>query len=133
MSKNTSKVKDLTDQSFGKLTVLKRAENTKDGRAQWLCKCECGNTKVIKGKYLLNGDTKSCGCLKHSEPVIKEINIGTKVGRFTVIKQADKTIIKKWATQGLGSGDGEVIPTGDYSIVIEWTLKISNRYVEKED
>jgi hypothetical protein len=48
-------------------------------------------------------------------------------------EQADKTIIKKWATQGLGSGDGEVIPTGDYSIVIEWTLKISNRYVEKED
>lgn len=27
--------KDLTDQSFGKLTVLKRAENTKDGRAQF--------------------------------------------------------------------------------------------------
>lgn len=111
MSKSTSKVKDLTDQSFGKLTVLKRAENTKDGRSQWLCKCECGNTKVIKGKYLLNGDTKSCGCLKHSEPVIKEINIGTKVGRFTVIKQADKTIkgLPQWLCQ-CECGNTKIIP-----------------------
>ena len=38
---------DLTGQKFGRLTVLKRAENyispNGEKRAQWLCKCECGS------------------------------------------------------------------------------------------
>ena len=70
-----TEIKDLTNQKFGKLTVISRAENAKDGRAQWLCKCECGKTKVINGKYLLNGETKSCGCLKHVEHVIISISV----------------------------------------------------------
>lgn len=57
-----SKVKDLTGKTFGKLSVLSYAGST-GGRAAWNCQCECGNTCIVKGKYLLNGDTKSCGCL----------------------------------------------------------------------
>ena len=39
---------DLTGQKFGRLTVIKRVENTKEGRAKWLCQCECGHIiKVI--------------------------------------------------------------------------------------
>lgn len=34
-----SKVIDMTGQTFGKLTVLNRAENDKYGKAQWLCQC----------------------------------------------------------------------------------------------
>ena len=43
-----SKVIDMTGQTFGKLTVLSRAENDKYGKAQWLCQCQCGNQKIIK-------------------------------------------------------------------------------------
>ena len=57
------KIKDLTGQKFGRLTVKERVENAKDGRAQWLCECDCGGEHVTKGKYLLNGECKSCGCL----------------------------------------------------------------------
>ena len=57
-----SRVIDLTGQKFGKLTVIKRVENNKDGRAQWLCKCDCGNTKIALGKTLRNGKTTTCGC-----------------------------------------------------------------------
>lgn len=35
----------------------------KNGRTFWNCTCDCGNKCIIKGKYLSNGDTKSCGCL----------------------------------------------------------------------
>ena len=35
-----SKLIDLTGQSFGYWTVKERAENTKEGRAQWLCICK---------------------------------------------------------------------------------------------
>lgn len=94
-------VKDLIGQRFGKLVVIERAENTKECRAQWLCKCDCGKTKIIKGKYLLNGDTKSCGCIKHAEPKIKKITVGMKIGRLTVIKKTKKTVkgLPQWLCQ----------------------------------
>lgn len=68
---------DLTGQKFGRLTVISRDENTKDGHATWLCKCECGNRKVISGAPLRRGSTKSCGCLQKER--VKSSN--TKHGR----------------------------------------------------
>jgi hypothetical protein len=58
------KVEDLTGQPFGRLTVKERAENDSEGRAQWLCECACGNTKVVKGTQLRKGSVVSCGCYK---------------------------------------------------------------------
>ena len=57
-----SKVIDLTGKSFGRLTVVSRAENTKAGQAKWLCKCDCGRTKVVSGYHLRGGHIASCGC-----------------------------------------------------------------------
>lgn len=57
-----SKVKDLTGLKFGRLTVIRQVESNKDGRACWLCVCECGTQSVKLGKNLLNGHCKSCGC-----------------------------------------------------------------------
>lgn len=58
-------LKDITGKKFRKLTVIKRNfSNGKGGEAKWLCKCDCGNEKVILGKSLRSGNTKSCGCLK---------------------------------------------------------------------
>lgn len=54
---------DLTGQRFGKLTVLRKAENLKE-RVAWLCRCDCGNEKVIIAKLLRNGRKKNCGCVK---------------------------------------------------------------------
>ena len=61
--KGTS-IKDLTNQKFGKLTVLYKTDKRKDGSVIWHCKCECGNECDVNGNYLRNGDVKSCGCLK---------------------------------------------------------------------
>ena len=55
---------DLTGQTFGRLTVLKRAENSPSGRSRWLCQCECGNTCIVHSTSLHSGNTRSCGCLK---------------------------------------------------------------------
>ena len=55
---------DLSGNRFDMLLVLHRVENSPDGYVQYLCLCDCGNTKVIKGHNLLNGKTHSCGCLK---------------------------------------------------------------------
>lgn len=54
---------DLTGKRFGRLVVLEEAERNKSGDIMWLCKCDCGNTTIVRGSSLKNGDTKSCGCL----------------------------------------------------------------------
>ena len=57
-----SRLIDLTGKRFGKLTVVSRAENNKNGGAMWNCVCECGNTTVTWGANLRSGKSKSCGC-----------------------------------------------------------------------
>ena len=59
------KMKDLTGQVFGKLTVIECAGKLDGRRYHWLCRCECGNEKVILGASLASGNTKSCGCGKY--------------------------------------------------------------------
>jgi len=58
-----SKFIDLTGNVFGRLTVIKRAENTTANKAQWLCLCSCGNETVARAASLKSGGKKSCGCL----------------------------------------------------------------------
>ena len=70
---------DLTGKQFGRLTVLQRAEPY-TYPPYWVCKCECGNIKTIKGASLTSGRTKSCGCLKEQNL------IGKRFGYLTVIE-----------------------------------------------
>ena len=58
-----TKLKDLTGKKFGRLTVLSRGENSKAGQVQWFCICDCGNEKLIHSTNLVQGSSKSCGCL----------------------------------------------------------------------
>lgn len=53
-----------TGEKFGRLTVLGRAENSRDGAVRWRCRCECGQGIEVRSKYLRNGKTRSCGCLR---------------------------------------------------------------------
>ena len=57
-----SKVNDLTNKKFGRLKVIEHYGSNKNGRALWLCQCDCGNKKVVLGNSLLNNATVSCGC-----------------------------------------------------------------------
>lgn len=61
-----SNFKDLTGQKFGRLTVIKRAEN-QGHNCMWLCRCDCGNEKIVRGSHLKSGAIKSCGCLSIEE------------------------------------------------------------------
>jgi|SRR5699024_7669222 len=53
---------NLKGKQFGKLTVIKRVENDKHGKAKWLCKCECGNQTTPSASDLRSGKSKTCGC-----------------------------------------------------------------------
>ena len=59
------RVEDLIGQKFNHLTVIKRGENTNDGKARWWCECDCKNPELvlIRARNLKNGNTTSCGCV----------------------------------------------------------------------
>lgn len=38
---------DLTNQRFGRLVVLRRADCA-NGHARWRCQCDCGGQKVVE-------------------------------------------------------------------------------------
>ena len=53
---------DLKRERFGKLIALEPAPS-QNGRAMWLCACDCGGTKLATASALRSGGNKSCGCL----------------------------------------------------------------------
>ena len=59
---------DLKGQRFSKLTVIERADDIERewrgkhvSQVAWLCKCDCGRTKIAYQGSLLSGRTKTCG------------------------------------------------------------------------
>lgn len=58
---------DYTNKKIGMLTILSVADDyiNPNGRRykQWYCKCDCGGTTIVNSSNLLNGHTKSCGCI----------------------------------------------------------------------
>jgi len=61
-----SKRIDLVGKKFCRLTVLEFSHKDKFLKSYWLCKCDCGNEKVVEQYHLRGGRIRSCGCLKKS-------------------------------------------------------------------
>lgn len=69
-----SRRKDLSGRIFGRLKVVSWSHTINRDRAFWLCKCDCGEEKVISANVLLMGKTISCGCY-HREVARKTAKI----------------------------------------------------------
>jgi len=82
---------DLTNRKFGKLTVIKRVnkpDNKKTISVYYLCKCDCGNEKIISAAGLRGGKTNSCGCvMKGAVRKPKNNLINKEFGRLRVIER----------------------------------------------
>lgn len=73
---------DLTEQRFGKLTVIEPAPNA-GKKTRWRCVCDCGKETLVTSTHLISGHTQTCGCLKKNRP--KEDLISKRFGRLTVL------------------------------------------------
>lgn len=58
------KITDLSNHRFGRLIVLRIHKWRWSGSICWECICDCGKERIVSGKNLKSGNTKSCGCLK---------------------------------------------------------------------
>lgn len=82
-----SKMIDLTGMQFGNLIVVRRWNNTKYGKATWVCKCSCGNELVVGGTELRSGKRLDCG---HHFVAWNFVDLtGKRFGRLTVIERAE--------------------------------------------
>jgi len=79
-----SNFKDVTGQRFGLLTVIKRVKNDKQGNSKWLCKCDCGNEKIVRLSCLKRSTTPSCGCLTIKN--IKKANTKHKLSKTRIYR-----------------------------------------------
>lgn len=47
---------------FGKLSVVAQDRPDESGKLRWLCLCDCGKHKVVRGDNLIGENITSCGC-----------------------------------------------------------------------
>jgi hypothetical protein len=79
--------KNLMGEKFDKWTVIAPAPSIQSKnsskRACWVCRCECGNEKIIRSDTLLSQSRiiKDCGCARRKELDI----INQEFGKLTVI------------------------------------------------
>ena len=62
-------MKNLKGKRIGKLIVIKVNNKDSRGRYNWMCKCDCGNTKNIASSSLVQKKTLSCGCLRKKNKI----------------------------------------------------------------
>lgn len=77
------KEEGIIGSKFGFWTVLNRGKN-RNQEPFYLCKCECGNEKEVKWKYLKNGVSKSCGC-KTKDLKIKSLSKPPGEAAFSIL------------------------------------------------
>lgn len=86
-----AELRDLTGQTFGRWTVIERA-NHPGNATRWRCRCDCGTVKTVLSDSLVNGRSKSCGCLM---PQLVSIKRRTHGQRKTPIYEVWKRMIRR--------------------------------------
>jgi hypothetical protein len=81
---------DLTGQRYGRLTVIKEADQNGYTR-RWLCRCDCGNEMTVTMYNLRTGHTVSCGCVQKERASQNNTDdlTGSVFGRLKVLRRSD--------------------------------------------
>ena len=56
--------RDRIHERHGRLFVVSHAGKDNRNKHLWLCKCDCGNEKIVVSDNLSSRKSNSCGCLK---------------------------------------------------------------------
>ena len=93
--RKTASIKDITGQTFNRLTAISPTNNKKQGVTIWLFECSCGNEIERPFTDVKRGNTKSCGCLHKEQAAnqgranVKDIT-GQVFGKLTAIERLDR-------------------------------------------
>ncbi len=68
---------NLTGKKIGRLNITGRSGRSKYGYVYWKAVCDCGKPYEALSRDLLQGHTRSCGCLKHDSTVARNFKHGS--------------------------------------------------------
>ena len=132
---------ELSGMKFGRLSVTPYWERAGKAKFLWLCICDCGAEKLIRGDKLRKGHTRSCGCL-HRDLLIernksREIPPSSRAARARPRKQrkTDKSEDRRGRnsrTHGCAGKDHRTW-TAEYRAWVSMKTRCSNRYVDRAD
>lgn len=104
----------------------------KSGGSSWVCECECGVTRVVDGRSLRSGVSKSCGCLGAEHRIEASVKSTTKhhgrTERLYSVWQGMKDRCKNPNSKFFDRYGGRGITIceewdSDYGIFREWSIK----------
>jgi len=76
---------DMVGKRYNRWTVIEEVGKDEDRNITYLCECECGSKKILSGRQVRRGNSKSCGCLndekriKHSLAYTRAYNAWQKM------------------------------------------------------
>lgn len=59
---------DIAGQRFGRLVPIEIVGRDQNRKVLWRCACDCGSHTTVTTLQLTSGNTKSCGCIRATEP-----------------------------------------------------------------
>ena len=149
LRENNGKFINEIGNRYGKLLVIAKDEelSIQKHRAQWICKCDCGNIKTVSNKCLRERKTFSCGCIGSSIgennitaillfneiPFINQygVNIENKWYRYDfAILNADKSIRRLIEFDGIQHTDDTHLHWGKTSSIVQSRDTIKNNYAK---
>lgn len=102
---------NLTGQTFGRLTAVRRTTNSGCGHSRWICRCSCDGREVtVATIQLRKGETVSCGCYQREATTAANRThgqSGTRMYRIwkNMLQRATNPSNRDYAKYG-GSGHG---------------------------
>ena len=91
---------DLTNQRFGRLTIISRARGDQHGYAKWNCRCDCGQVLEVISWSLRSGATQSCGCRQRELAAA----LSTKRARVVQVEGISRTLAEWAKVTGISYG-----------------------------
>ena len=121
---------DRTNMRYGRLLVIKHAGKDKRNKHLWLCKCDCGNEKVVVADNLSSGKSKSCGCLKREFFAKKGNQFGLYKDRQKAMMKVQYSHLKRRHSNKQMSG--EIIDFETFSLLSKSRCKYCGLEYSKE-
>lgn len=108
----TKHIKDLVGKKFGRLLVISFSDiRGVSKHSYWLCKCECGKEKIVRGGHLKDNNVNSCGCLA---------------------KENSSKRLKEYASSNNHKGEGNPMWKGNKASHSSFHTWLSKNYIKPE-
>ena len=131
--------KDRIGDQYGRLTVISHAGKDHRNKHLWLCKCTCGNTKIVVADNLSSKKSKSCGCLKQEFLAKKGNQFGLYLDREVAMLKVQYSHLRK---RNRKKGFEDVISFDEFSKLsksdchycgVSYSREIEDRLCETKD